>query len=62
MVPDVPGIAPAQDRGGVVMSNITYFVVSVVLVWVLMVGYLGYLHLKLLRLYEIMKTYESEEE
>lgn len=44
------------------MKNISYLLISVVLVWTLMVGYLGYLHLKLLRLYDILEAYESDDD
>lgn len=44
------------------MKNVTYFAVSFLFVWMLMVGYLGYLHLKILRLYEILGERELDED
>ncbi|MFB6226748.1 MAG: hypothetical protein ABEH89_00290 [bacterium] len=44
------------------MTNVSYFVVSMMLVWCLMVGYLGFLHLKISRLYEIMEKYSEEKD
>ena len=44
------------------MNNLSYFLVSYLLVWMVMVGYLGYLHLKILRLYEILNDREGNEE
>lgn len=44
------------------MTNINFFLASFLLVWLLMVGYLGYLHLKISRLYEILGERKQDQD
>jgi len=42
------------------MRNIEFFVVSLMLIWILLTGYLGYLHLKLHRLSTLIRDLKQE--
>lgn len=43
------------------MNNVSYLVASLILIWVLFVGYLGYLHASVARLRDRVEDLSGEE-